>query len=281
MVAKISSLMTSKNPSQGDFVKGSAVLWRGPSAIDGAEIVVIVTGMPSRKVTAKSTGRSSNRKVGKMAQIWIFRSDMSPLAATMSGADETVCGSCTLRPVLAKLAGNPTTGPRKKVCYLTMQLRAGRGPSTVFKSYRNGRYRDAEEADITAIERGAVRWGAYGDPLAIPTSVLQNHPLLSRLVKMPKKTGYTHRWSLLDAETREWAKTWLMASCETEAQAISAQKRGWRTFRSRKPGQRMLKTERSCPASKESGAKITCLECRQCDGTERGARRPSFSLHLH
>ena len=30
-----------------------------------------------------------------------------------------------------------------------------------------------------------------------------------------------------------------------------------------------------------ASAPITCATCRQCDGTERGARRPSFSLYLH
>jgi len=259
--------------------RGSAVLWRGPSALDGQEIVVIATGIPARR--SRMSGRSTNRKTGKMAQIWIFRTDMSPLAATVSGADASVCGGCALRPLLAKLAGLPTTGPRKKVCYLTMQLRAGRGPSTVHKAFRAGRYRDAVAEDIEALERGAVRWGAYGDPLAIPQEALVAHPFLARLVRAPRRTGYTHRWAELPPETAAWAQTWLMASCETEAQALTAQAAGWRTFRSRSKGAPLLSSERGCPAAKENGEKLTCATCRQCDGTERGARRPSFSLYLH
>jgi hypothetical protein len=262
-------------------VRGSAILWRGPSALDGQPIVVIATGIPTAKPRTNSNGRSTNRKTGKMAQIWIFRDDMTPLAATMSGADASVCGGCALRPLMAKLAGLPTTGPRKQVCYLTMQLRAGRGPSTVHKAFRAGRYRDATSADVEALGRGAIRWGSYGDPLAIPMDALARHPFLVPLVRAERRTGYTHRWSELDGATAAWAQTWLMASCETEAQALAAQAKGWRTFRSRAKGAPLLPGERGCPAAKENGEKLTCATCRQCDGTERGARRPSFSLRLH
>ena len=264
--------------------KGSTVLWRGPSAIDGKPIVVIATGIPAHKPRSlkASSGRSANKKVGRSAQIWIFLDEeQSALRATMTGDDSSICGSCALRPFLAKLAKIPTTGPRKQVCYLTLQLRAGRGPSTVHKAYRNGRYRDAIPADIVALERGMVRWGAYGDPLAIPLAALQTHPFLASLVHTAKRTAYTHRWAELDATTAAWAKTWLMASCETEEQAWAAHNAGWRTFRSRAKGTPLLPFERGCPAAKEAGAKLTCADCRQCDGTERGARRPSFSLYIH
>jgi len=43
----------------------------------------------------------------------------------------------------------------------------------------------------------------------------------------------------------------------------------------------LLNGERACPAAVESGAKLTCADCRQCDGNSRGARRPSFSLVRH
>jgi len=58
-------------------IEGSAVVWEGPSMIDGSPIVVIITGM-------KPGSGSGNSKTGTMAQTYIIRSDMSPMEAIWS-----------------------------------------------------------------------------------------------------------------------------------------------------------------------------------------------------
>jgi hypothetical protein len=255
------------------------ILWQGPSAIDGRPIVAIATGMPSRKGVL----RGANAKTGRMTQVWILPADIAPWIATSTGDDARVCGGCALRPLLAKLAGRMTTGPRKRVCYLTAQIRRARGPSVVWRTFARGRYRNAEAADVAAIlgNPKGIRWGAWGDPLAIPADALRDHEILAPLVRSERHTGYTHRWSGLDRADALWAQGWLMASADEPSEALEARSQGWRTFRARGANEPLLDGERACPAAVESGARLTCADCRQCDGTSRGARRPSFSLVRH
>jgi phosphoadenosine phosphosulfate reductase family protein len=69
---------------------GAFVVYRGPSAFDGREIVAILTGAKGKK--------SSNAKTGPMAQLFILVSAEHPRDAQKSGADATVCGTCPYRP---------------------------------------------------------------------------------------------------------------------------------------------------------------------------------------
>ena len=56
--------------------------------LNRAPIVAILTGLRSP---------SANRKTGAMAQLWILSADESPVDASQSGADASVCGDCPLR----------------------------------------------------------------------------------------------------------------------------------------------------------------------------------------
>jgi hypothetical protein len=47
------------------------IVYRGPSAIDGREIVVILTGLQTRR-------GSKNAKTGELIQSWILRADVEP-----------------------------------------------------------------------------------------------------------------------------------------------------------------------------------------------------------
>jgi hypothetical protein len=78
-----------KRPSNG------VILYEGPSVIDGAPIVAIATGFKSP---------SSNDKTGTMIQVWILRADIAPHEAQKTGADESICGDCPMRPLLVKMA---------------------------------------------------------------------------------------------------------------------------------------------------------------------------------
>ena len=67
------------------------IFYEGPSAIDGAPIVVIATGF------ASATG---NRKTGDMVQTYIIRQDVKPTDALRTGQDASICGDCKHRPIL-------------------------------------------------------------------------------------------------------------------------------------------------------------------------------------
>ena len=64
------------------------IIWEGASAIDGAPIRVIATGLKTS---------SHNAKTGDLIQTWILRADMTPQEAVDSGADESICGGCPHR----------------------------------------------------------------------------------------------------------------------------------------------------------------------------------------
>jgi hypothetical protein len=64
------------------------ILYKGPSVLDGAPIVVI------------ATMSTNNGKTGDMVQTWILRDDVSPLEATKTGQDSSVCGECPHRHYL-------------------------------------------------------------------------------------------------------------------------------------------------------------------------------------
>jgi hypothetical protein len=104
-----------------------------------------------------------------------------------------------------------------------------------------------------------IRFGTYGEPTLIPLD------LVASMVNVSKShTGYTHQW----AKNLDFAK-YFMASTHNEAQAVIAQKMGFRSFiATNKP----VKTAVTCPASKEAGFKSTCEKCGLCSGERKGTK---------
>jgi len=221
------------------------VLYEGPSRLDGRPVVAIVTGL---------LVASKNRKTGDMLQVYILPADVAPTDAVRSGADASVCGDCKHRPAL------------DGVCYVTISW----GPQAVWRSWRaGGAYRSATPAQAAGLLAGAaVRFGAWGDPAAVPLDVWT--PLLPRLWAW---TGYTHQWRSLGPDWRSW----LMASVDTPTERAEAKAAGWRTFRAKMPEEGLLDGEIVCLA--ESRA-IPCAKCRGCDGTERG-KRLDYAIGYH
>lgn len=214
------------------------ILYEGPSEIDGAPIVVIMTGLSG----------SSNRKTGSMLQTYILRSDVHPIDAVRTGDDESICGSCEHRPILAKVTGNAP-------CYVEV----GKGASMVWKAYKAGRYARLPLYVVARLIAGRVlRLGTYGDPAAAPIRIWQ-----AVVVYVAGWTGYSHQWRTLG---REW-QILVMASVDSESDRIDAKSAGWRTFRV-SIGLDRQNGEISCPASKEAGARTTCIDCRLCKGTQ-------------
>lgn len=226
------------------------VIYRGPSRLDGADIVVIVTGLRHN---------SGNGKTGQMLQTWILRADRSPIAALKDGADASICGDCPHRQVNG--AGS---------CYVNV----AQGPHAVWDAWQRGAYPVATLEELAELAAGfLVRVGSYGDPVAVPVEVWQT--LLSRSAG---HTGYTHQWRRALAKPY---RTFLMASCDGEKQRMGARKRGWRTFRVKAKGEAVLPGEIVCPASEEAGKKRTCETCGACDGAAGNPARVSIVIDVH
>lgn len=232
----------------------SVELWRGPSALDGAPIVVIASGLAAG---------STNRKTGAMVQTYILRADVAPTDAIKAGADASICGDCPHR--------GDGTG-KGRTCYVNV----GQGPLSVWRAWQRGsvpRIEDAPASPMIA-ELGAgrvVRLGTYGDPAAAPLWVWE--ALTARAIGW---TGYTHQW-----RTRPWLQRYCMASADSDADAHEAHAAGWRTFRVAMPGDvARLTGEAVCPASAEAGKKLTCVECLACHGTANN-RRGSIVIQAH
>jgi hypothetical protein len=222
-------------------------VWRGPSAIDGAPIVVIVTV------------RSNNRKTGPMAQSWILRQDIDPVAAVRSGDDAAICGACVHR-------GDRATGRgRGRSCYVNV----GQAPASVFRAWRRGRYPVATLADVVAWHPVPLRLGAYGDPGAVPASVW------SAAASVPR-TGYTHQW-----RTRPDLRHLAMASCDSIGEAAEAAAQGWRAFLVVADAAAMpptLDSRRVVPCVAVTKG-TTCAACRLCDGAS--PRKPHVAIAAH
>jgi hypothetical protein len=221
-------------PDNGKRANG-LVLWRGPSSVDGTEVVAIAVGLANR---------STNSKTGDYVQTYILRADMAPTEAARIGADVSVCGGCPHRP---------STGG---ACYVTLC----QGPLAVWKAWRSGKYATAESADdLRAAGAGRrVRLGSYGDPVAVPVEVWQ-----ALTIDSTTHNGYTHMWRRSIAGA---FKDLCMASVDSREEARKAGAAGWGTFRVTLPGSGLMNGERTCPASAEAGHKVQCEDCRGCDG---------------
>jgi hypothetical protein len=217
------------------------VLWKGASPFDGEEIVAV------------ATMRSSNRKTGDMAQVWIMPADVSPVLAVRTGQDASACGSCPLRGEQGK----------HRACYVQL----GKAPLSVWRAYEAGRYVDARllpPADIGGLFAGMyVRLGAWGDPAFLP------YDLVAAIVSQAAGwTGYTHQWPDVDAAFADF----LMASVETSEQRWQARALGYRCFfvvpsvadDSSVPG------AMQCAAVRKERP-LQCRQCLACSGTRRGS----------
>jgi len=209
------------------------IIYRGPSMLDGASIVAVLTY------------RSRNVKTGPMAQLWVIRDDIHPLDARETGADASICGDCRHR------GGS---------CYVNI----GQAPASVFRGVERGIYPVA--SDIAGEGAGRIiRLGAYGDPAAVPVDIIA--ALLSRAAAW---TGYSHQWQ--DPRFAPLAR-WCMASVDTPEEYWQAIAAGWRAFRVRTGTQALAAGEIVCPASDEGGKRTQCAACRLCGGNSKAAAK--------
>ena len=221
--------------------KNGAVLWEGPSPVDGSPIVLIITGLAGKA--------SANRKTGEMLQTWILRQDMDPVVALMSGHDRAICGDCPMRGDHSKA----------RACYVNV----GQAPKSVYRCYARGGYAHVSPAEMgERIAGQAVRLGAYGDPGLVPLSVLQDLTRHARLW-----TGYTHQWRTITSAYSDL----LMASAETVADRRKARVLGYRVFQVVPRGTNLRDVKAMECASTRERNPLHCADCGACAGTRNGA----------
>ena len=214
----------------------NGIIYNGPSLLDGKPIVVI------------ATYSDRNTKTGKVLQTYIIRSDISPLEASKSGEDFSICGDCKFR-------GTPTTDPvRKQAVKRDCYVNLGQGPTIVYKSYKRGVYPMAESIQPLGANR-IVRIGTYGDPAAAPAWVWDQ--LIETCTSW---LAYSHQSG--------WRPDIAMQSADTMAEAVEHWKAGHRTFRVIADlGDLDTTKEILCPASKEAGRRVQCAACKLCKGS--------------
>ena len=223
-----------------------AILYQGPSVLDGKPIVVI------------AVWSSANRKTGDMLQTYILRSDIDPREANKYGEDESICGNCRHK-------GTPTFDPTKalaegRTCYVNM----GQGVLIVYNGFRAGKYPVASPRTVG--RKRKVRIGTYGDGAAAPSYVWDE--LLS---EADGHTAYSHN----GGDPQRY-----MVSVDTLTQAKVAWASKYRTFRVIQHVSEIDRThEVLCPASKEAGYKATCATCLLCGGTSVQAKSIAIPVH--
>lgn len=222
----------------------AAQFYRGPSMIDGREIVAIAT-----------TG-SDNRKTGDLIQTWILRTSHSPTEAVRLGHDHSICGDCRHRG----------SEDRPRTCYVNI----GQAPQAVWRAFKARRYPKATLAEFLA-HRGdqGLRMGSYGDPAAVPIEAWQGANMPWR-----KRAGYTHQWR--NPIARPFREL-VMASCDSPSEAMEAAMDGWRTFLVQPVGAPPPADAIEC-LSDSLGR--TCEQCGLCRGADR-PNAPSIWIEAH
>jgi hypothetical protein len=222
-----------------------AILYRGPSLINGAPIVVV----------ALYREKGTNEKTGAMVQTYILPDETDHIMDIMrDGRDAAVCGGCPHRydyDANGAIAGTRT-------CYVNL----GQGVRVVLEGVQQSKYLSIAGNAEQIAEMGRsrmVRLGTWGDPASVPVTVW------TALLSAAKgHTGYTHQWrsERLAAPMRGL----VMASCETDADVTKANAKGFTgTFHVLPVGSEVAPSA-MCPASAEAGKVATCADCGRCDG---------------
>lgn len=231
---------------------GGAILWEGPSLLNGAPLVVIATAVLEKPLP--------NQKTGDTIQCWIIRRDLRPSVTAMSRQDDSICGDCKFRATIGK-----------RRCYVHLGH-----VDNIFTAYQNGRYPHlpASAAIRAALFAGRVfRLGAYGDPAFVPPEVWA--PIFEHARGW---LGYTHAWR---DPPHPALMRFLMASVDNEKELSEARELGWRTYRARHIYEPIQPGEIVCPATEEGGKVSTCEKCRLCDGAKPNDRRRDVAVLFH
>ena len=228
------------------------LVWEGISEIDGeTPIMLLATGVPWR---GGKGSKSANPKTGPMIQTWVIRSDMPPSEALNRGMDRAICGTC---PHASKASGG--TG----ACYVE-----GWRVNSIYAAHVT---KGSTPMSLEAFAGQEIRFGAYGDPAAVPLHVWEELASVAS-----GTTGYTHQWRNISPEFARIA----MASVDSVEEWPQAKARGYRSFVVLPAGSDKPRGAVVCPASDEGGKRVQCITCLQCSGTDSG-RRADITIQAH
>jgi hypothetical protein len=229
------------------------IIDRGLSPINGQPYVAILTL------------KSTNRKTGNMAQVWILCEDVNPVDAVQTGKDVSICGDC---PHRRKYVYDAQRDEYKWVrsCYVNV----GQGPNSIYKAYKRGAYVDSTSWDLkkyaSIIGKRRIRWGAYGDP-----SVIKPGIVIALSAYAMGHTGYTHQWR------KEFASPFkgiFQASCDGFNDYLEATAHGWKTFTVVNKNA-TINYAKQCPATVQNSV-AQCQTCKLCDGA-----KSDIFVHAH
>lgn len=225
-------------------VRGFEV-YNGPSVLNDMPVIGLISL------------NSANVKIGQMAQLWILNASEDPQSSINNKTDSAQCGNC------------PQRHSNGGACYVL----PWRGPKQIFKAWQAGQYPALESDQYKPFLNGrGLRFGAYGDPAALPIDVLS--ALKSAAAW---HVGYTHQ--IASNRVSRDITSMLMLSADTESQAKQYAAQGYRYFRVKTASMPVLENERYCPADPEKGK--TCLNCRLCNGTRKNDKRKSIVIDVH
>ena len=235
---KLKDVIRVKSPKKSKVL--GYTLFEGKSRINGAPIVGIITL------------NSANIKTGNMAQVWILDSQSNPIKSIALGNDISVCGMCQHRKSLGG------------ACYVNV----GNAPLQVYNTYKLKKYPFLDKKDYNVLNGLYIRFGAYGDPAALPMVILANLKAVC-----VNNTSYTHQWQYVKNDA---LKSLSMASVDTLAEAKKASAKGWRYFRVANENSTIQKNEIVCP-NITSG--INCIDCGLCSGNKIKAKNIVIPVH--
>ena len=206
------------------------VLYQGKSLLKGGGDIVAI-----------ATLQSKNRKTGPMVQVWILRADMDPLETARADNRKPICGSC----------------PLADACYVIECL----APLQVWRAWEAGIYPAYSYRHHSSLLRGrSVRWGAGGDPAALPVQLIRKITALCG-----SHAGYSHQ--LLDGSVSrsraDKLANYLMASVESPSTIKQAEGRGYRWFAAIPEGVAPPRNAIECLAASRGKQ---CINCRLCNG---------------
>lgn len=210
---------------------------------NGERFAVIATGFNKG---------STNRKTGKMIQIYIILADVHPVAAVQSGLDaSTICQDCPFA------SGNG--------CYVNV----GQGVASVWKSYRAGNYPHLLAKDFRKMFEGrSVRFGAYGNPTLLPLAKVK---LIASVAS--GWTGYFHNWHSMHKATAKAYNQYFMCSTETQDSYKLAKSLKMRVFHASPE-----KPEDAVECVSDSHG-IQCIKCQLCQGWAKKAKNVWINPH--
>ena len=144
------------------------------------------------------------------------------------------------------------------------------GPLGVYKYYKKGGY-EKLDGDYSVFDNEVLRFGAYGDPYAIPLDIL-----ISIKSRVKNSTSYTHQWTNFEGLDMRVFPEFTMASVDSLEEKKQAQDLGFRTFRVVDDYGVIEEDEIICPNITHE---VKCIDCKLCSGNQIKAKNIVVKAH--